>query len=96
MEVLRACFFSYTFPFFVWLSPLFPILQSAHREALKRKFRVGIRIIHRFLSTAATYLLALVKERRLEAYVTADLKKRLQKVHKSDLGKSLFINDIFY
>ncbi len=72
------------------------MLPRSHQEALKSKYRVGIRIIHRCISTSATDLFALVKERRLEEYVAAYLNKRLLKMHKSDLGKSLFINDLFY
>jgi len=36
-----------------------------------------------------------MKERRLEEYVAAYL-KNLLKMHKSDLGDFLFINDVFY
>ncbi len=39
---------------------------------------------------------AVVNERSLEEYVATYLKKRLLKMHKSDLGESLFINDMFY
>ena len=95
-KVLRICFLAYSFPFFAWLFPFFPMLPSTHQEALKRKFRVGIRIIHRCLSVSATDLFSLVKERPLESYVTAYLQRRLLKAHKTDLGESLFINDIFY
>jgi hypothetical protein len=95
-EVLRTCFFSYSFPFFAWLFPFFPMLPMSHQETLKSKYRVGIRIIHRCMLTSATELFALVKERKLEGYVAAYLKKRLLNMHKSDLGDSLFINDVFY
>jgi len=95
-DVLRICFFAYSFPFFAWLFPFFPMLPAGHQEALKRKFRVGIRIIHRCLSVSASDLFSFVKERPLESYVTAYLQKRLLKAYKTDLGESLFINDIFY
>jgi len=94
--VLEICFFAYSFPFFAWLFPFFPMLPAGHQEALKRKFRVGIRIIHRCLSVSASDLFSFVKERPLESYVTAYLQKRLLKAYKTDLGESLFINDIFY
>src|SRR4051794_4485159 len=70
--------------------------KNPSRNILKIKYRVGIRIIHRCISTSATDLFALVKERRLEEYVAAYLKKRLFNMHKSDLGESLFVNDLFY
>ncbi len=72
------------------------MLPKTQQEALKSKFRVGIRIIHRCLSTSATDLFTIVKERRFEEYLAPYLKKRLLNMHKSDLGDSLFINDAFY
>ncbi len=72
------------------------MLPSGHQEALKRKFRVRIRIIHRCLSISASDPFSLVKERPLESYVTAYLEKRLLRAYKTDLGELLFINDIFY
>ena len=42
--VLRTCFFVYSFPHFAWL---FPLLPKTHQETLRRKFRVGIRLVHR-------------------------------------------------
>jgi hypothetical protein len=72
------------------------MLPKTQQEALTSKFRVGLRIIHRCISTSATDLLTVVKECKLEEYVAAYLKKRLVNMHKSDLGESLFINDLFY
>ena len=45
--VLRTCFFAYSFPHFAWLFPLFPLLPKTHQETLRRKFRVGIKLVHR-------------------------------------------------
>jgi len=55
-----------------------------------------MRIIHRCPSASGTDLFTVVKERRLEEYLAAYLKKRLLNMHESDLGDSLFINDVFY
>jgi hypothetical protein len=95
-EVLRICFFAYSFPFFAWLFRFFTMLPSGHQESQKRKFRVGIRIMHRCLSVSASDLFSRVKERPLESYVIAYLQKRFLKAYKTVLGESLFINDIFY
>ncbi len=66
-KVLRTCFFSYSFPFFVWLFPFFPMLPKTQQEALKSKSRVRIRIIHRCIFTSATTdLFVSVNECRLE------------------------------
>ena len=45
--VLRTCFFAYSFPHFAWLLPLFPLLPKTQKEILRRKFRVGMRLVHR-------------------------------------------------
>lgn len=76
------------FRFLLGYFALFLMLPNTHQEALERKFRVEIRIMHRCLSIATTDLFAVIKERRLKAYVIVYLKKRLRKIHKSDLGKS--------
>jgi hypothetical protein len=95
-EVLRTCFFAFSFPFFAWLFPFFLMLPNTQQVVLKSKFRVGIRMIHRCLSTPATDLFTTVKERRLDEYLAAYLKKRFLNMHKSDLDESLFINNVFY
>ena len=95
-EVLRLCFFAYSFPFFTGIFPFFPLLPKTQKELFVRKYRVGLRIIHRCPLVAAQDLLTFVNERNLESYVSAYLQKRLSKVFESDLGKSLFLNDIFY
>ena len=37
-----------------------------------------------------------MKENNLDFYVKKFIARRLKQMHKSDLGKSLFYNDIFY
>ena len=44
--VLRTCFFAYSFPDFAWLFPFFPLLPKTQKEILRRKFRVGMRLVH--------------------------------------------------
>jgi hypothetical protein len=95
-EVLKKCFYAYSFPFFAWLFPFFPLLQKSHQKILRRKFRVGLRIIHRSPFIAAHEIPLTLKERQLDSYVTSDLHKRLKRVYCTDLGESLFYNDLFH
>ena len=46
-EVLRKCFFAYSFPYFSWIFPLYPFLPRTQKELFQRKFRKGVRLIHR-------------------------------------------------
>ena len=46
-HVLRRCFFDYTFPPFAWIFPFYPLLPQTQQEALNRKFRVAIILVHR-------------------------------------------------
>ena len=36
-DVLRRCFFAYSFPFFAWIFPLYPVLPKTQKELLLRK-----------------------------------------------------------
>ena len=40
-EVLRKCFFAYSFPYFSWIFPLYPFLPRTQKELFQRKFRKG-------------------------------------------------------
>jgi hypothetical protein len=95
-EVLRKCFFAYSFPYFAWIFPIYPFLPKTQKELLLRKFRNGLRLIHRCPFAKAKDLLQITNEKPLEDYVKRYLKKRLEKIEKCDLGRSPFYNDIFY
>ena len=95
-DVLRKCFFAYSFPYFAWLFPLYPCLPKTQKELLLRKFRNGLRLIHRCPFARAKDLLQLTNEKSLEVYVKKYVKKKLERIEKSDLGQSLFYNDVFY
>ena len=94
--VMRTCFFAYSFSHFAWLFPLLPLLPKTHQETLRRKFRVGIGLVHRFQYIPEHILFETIKENSLDFYVKKYIAKRLKQMHKSDLGKSFFYNDIFY
>ena len=95
-EVLRQWFFAYTFPHFAWLFPVFPFLPETQKEALIRKFRVPIRLIHRATFVDANHLFAYTNEDPLDSYVKRYISKRLNSLCSSDLGSSLFLEDIFH
>ena len=95
-DVLRRCFFAYSFPFFAWIFPLYPVLPKTQKDLLLRKFRNGLRLVHRCSIARATDLFQITREAPLEEYVKKYIKKRLEKIEKSDLGRSFFYYDIFY
>ncbi|CAM4803758.1 unnamed protein product [Rotaria magnacalcarata] len=95
-EVLRKCFFAYSFPYFAWLLPLYPFLPQTQKELLIRKFRNGLRLVHRCPFARATELHQITNEIPLEEYGKKYIKKRLAKLDKSDLIHSYFYNDLFY
>ena len=35
-DALRRCFFAYSFPFFAWISPLYPVLPKTQKDLLLR------------------------------------------------------------
>ena len=78
MQVLRTCFFAYSFPFFTWIFPFFLMLPSTQQEEFRRKYRVGFRIVHRCTYVAANEIFSVTKEKSLESYVCTYLKKRLE------------------
>ncbi len=94
--VLRQCMFAYVFPHLAWIFPFYPFLPKTQREALDRKFRVAIRITHRCPYVAAKDLFLVTKEKPLEFYVKRYIKKRMERIYKSDLGSSLFLEDLFH
>lgn len=95
-ETLRKCFFAYSFPYFAWIFPFYPFLPKTQKELLLRKFRTGLRLIHRCPFARATELFQITNEKSLEEYVRRYIKKRLERIGKSDLGRSPFYNDVFY
>ena len=96
VQVLRQCFFAYVFPHLAWIFPFYPFLPKTQREALDRKFRVGVRIVHRCPYVKADDLFTVTKEKPLKFYAQSYIKKRLKNMYKSDLGRSLFHDDAFY
>ena len=86
---------SRSFPYFAWIFPLHPVLPKTQKELLLRKFRNGLRLVHRCPFARATDLFHITREESLEEYVKKYIKKRLEKIEKSDLGRSSLYNDIF-
>jgi hypothetical protein len=82
-EVLRTCFFAYSFPFFTWLLLFFPLLPSTQQELIRRKYRVGLRIIHRCPFVEALEIVRFTKEKPIENYVCKYLQKRLANAHRT-------------
>ena len=95
-KVLRKCFFAYTFPHFAWIFPFFPFLPQTHQEALRRKFRVAIRLVHRAPLVSATSLFSFTHEDPLDNYVKRYILIRLKNSFSSDLGSSQFVEDILF
>jgi hypothetical protein len=95
-EVLRRCFFVYVFPHIAWIFPFFLFLPQTQQEALRRKFRVAIWLIHRAPYASAANLFTFAGEEPLDNYVKRYISTRLKKLYSSDLGSSLFLEDIFY
>jgi hypothetical protein len=75
--------------------PIFSSITKVHQIALKRKFRVGHRIVDRCRFITAHEIPLILKERPLESYMTRYLQKPLNRVFKSDLEESFFHNDRF-
>lgn len=94
-KALRQCFFAYTFPHFAWLFPLVPILPESYQLLLQQKFRVGLRLVHRTPFISAHNLFELTKEQPLQFYVKNYIRKRLKSIFTTDLGRSLFYDNIF-
>ncbi len=88
--------FSRSFPYFAWISPIYPFLPKTQKQLLQRKFRNGLRLIHRCPFARATDLMRITNEKPLEEYVKRYIMKRLGKIHKSDLIHSPVYNDIFH
>jgi hypothetical protein len=94
-KVLRQCFFAYTFPHFAWLFPFFPLLPITQQQILQQKFRVGLRLVYRCPFISAHNLYTFTSEHSLEFYVKKYIQRRVRTMHMTDLGSSLFYNDIF-
>ena len=94
--VLHRAFFAYSFPYFAWIFPLYPFLPKTQKQLLQRKFRNGLRLVHRCPFARATDLMQITREKPLEEYVKRYVRKSLGKINKSDLAYSTFYNDIFY
>jgi hypothetical protein len=95
-KALRHCFFAYTFPHFAWLFPFFPILPETKKQSLQQKFRVGLRLGHRCPFISASNLCTMTNKHSLDFYVKQYISKRMKTVVTTDLGNSLFYNDIFF
>jgi len=96
VPVLRQRLFAYAFRHLAWIFPFYPFLPKTRREAVDRKFHVAIRIVHRCPYVSAEDLFTITKEKPLDFYAQRYIKKRLEKMYKSDLGGSLFLEDVFY
>jgi hypothetical protein len=94
-KVLRQCFFAFTFPHFAWLFPFYPLLPETQQQILQQKFRVGLRLVYRCPFVSAHNLYTITSEHSLEFYVKKYIQRRLRTMHLTDLGSSLFYNDIF-
>jgi endonuclease/exonuclease/phosphatase (EEP) superfamily protein YafD len=95
-SVLRSCFFAYVFPHFAWIFPFFPFLPTTHQEALRRKYRVALRLVHQAPHVRSADLFTFTREEPLDNYVKRYISKSLKKMYSSDLGSSLFFEDIFF
>lgn len=62
---------------------------------LRKKYRVGIRFIHKCRYIDAKNIFDFTKEASLETYVAKYLQRRLAKAHLTDLGFSNFYSDCF-
>jgi hypothetical protein len=76
-NVLRRCFFAYSFPYFAWIFSLYPFLPKTQKELLKRKFRKGLRLVHRYPFARATDLFRITSELLLEEYVKTIYKEKI-------------------
>ena len=68
-DVFRRWFFEYSFPYFAWIFPLYPVLPKTQKELLLRKFRNRLRLVHHCPFARATDLLRITREESLEEYV---------------------------
>ena len=96
MKALRQCFFAYSFPHFAWIFPFFPLLPESQQQLFQQKFRVALRLVHRCPFVSARNLFTITKEQTLNFYVEKYIQKRLKHMHTTDLGRSLFYNDVFF
>ena len=94
-KLLRQCLFAYTFPYFAWIFPFFPLLAQTQQQILQQKFRVGLRLVYRCPFMSAQNLYNFTSEHSLEFYVKNYIERRLRTIHLTDLGLSPFYNDIF-
>jgi hypothetical protein len=86
VPVLRQCLFAYVFPHLAWIFPFYPFLPKTQQEAVDMKFHVAIKIIKRCPYVSAEDLFTVTKEKPLDYYAHRYIKKRLEKMYKSDLG----------
>jgi hypothetical protein len=94
-DVLR-CFFSYIFPNIAWIFPFFPLLPLSQQELFRNKYRVAIRLVHRAPFVSTKSLVELTGEVPLDNYVKRYIEKRLKNMYSTDLGSSLFLEDVFF
>jgi hypothetical protein len=71
------------------------LLPETQQQILQQKFRVGLRLVYRCPFVSAHNLYTITSEHSLEFYVKKYIQRRLRTMHLTDLGSSLFYNDIF-
>ena len=94
-KTLRQCFFAYTFPHFAWVFPFFPLIPKTQQKILREKFRVALRLVHRCPFTSTRNLHTMTNEHPLDYYVSHYIERRLKAMYTTDLGRSLFYEDLF-
>ena len=82
-DVLRRCFFAYSFPFFAWIFLLYLVLPKTQKELLLRKLRNGLRLVHRCPFVRATDLFQITREELLEEYVSKIHREKIRKKSKN-------------
>ena len=83
-KVLRKCFFVHVFPHLAWIFPFYPLLPKTQAEKLDRKFRVGIRMIHRYPFVPSSDVFTLTIENPLDFCLKRYIKKRVKNIHTTD------------
>jgi hypothetical protein len=72
------------------------LLLQAQQEALKRKFRVAILLVHCTPVVSTMNLFLFTHEDSLDIYVKRYISKRIKTMYMSDLGFSLFSDGMFF
>jgi len=72
------------------------MLSTTQQEFFRRKDRIGLRSIHRYSFVKSSDIFNFTKEKELEQYICKYLQKKLAFAHRTDLGQSVFYEDIFH